>query len=140
MVIRNVTKRNIDVIKATNEDDYAAIMIAAKMYSENEKLPEPSDIIKRSMIAVITSILDKHHVKYINDLEMNVWLKMSWTINQFDGFGNETKPTNETTNETRNEKGFKNETKFKNEQHIGNEPNGKNELEMNRKNEPEMND
>ena len=70
MIIKNVTKRNIDTIKATNEDDYAAMMIAAKVYSENEKLPEPSDIVKRSMIAVITSILDKHNVKYINDLNV----------------------------------------------------------------------
>ena len=46
---------------------------------------------------------------------------MKWTINQFEGFGNETKPTNEPTNKTGNENSSKNENRFRNEANRGNE-------------------
>ncbi len=68
MVIKGVTKKHLDKIKDRNEDDYNALIIAAHIYTENEKQNEPSNLIQKSMLSVITTLLDKYEVQYVNDL------------------------------------------------------------------------
>ena len=61
-------RENIDKIREANESDYKLLLIAAHQYTENKNSAEPNEIVERSMIAVVTEILDKYGIKYQNDL------------------------------------------------------------------------
>ena len=61
-------KENIDKIKTANESDYKLLLIAAHQYTENKNSENPNETIEKSMIAVVTEILDKYGIKYQNDL------------------------------------------------------------------------
>lgn len=59
-------KENLNRIKETNPKDFKALVIAAGLHKEYQN--EGDTFMERQMIAVITDILDKHGVKYENDL------------------------------------------------------------------------
>ena len=61
-------RANLDAIKEANENDYRLLLIAAHQYTENKNSAEPNEIVERSMIAVVTEILDKYGIPYQNDL------------------------------------------------------------------------
>lgn len=59
-------KENLNRIKETNPRDYKALVIAAKLFKEYQN--EGDKFMEKQMIAVITDLLDKHGIKYVNDL------------------------------------------------------------------------
>lgn len=59
-------KENLNRIKETNAKDFKALVIAAGLHKEYQN--EGNTFMERQMIAVITGILDKYDIKYVNDL------------------------------------------------------------------------
>lgn len=69
----------------------------------------------------------RFHLEMKPLLQMNEEMEMKWTIDQFEGFGNETKPKNKPKNENRNEQANGNETDCGNERSVRNEERFRNE-------------
>lgn len=66
--MNDYVKRDLDYIKLENPEDYKCLLIAGKIYTDNKNSDNKSDILERSMLAVVRDLLDKHGVKYIDDL------------------------------------------------------------------------
>lgn len=61
-------KRDLQYIKLENPRDYQALLIAGKLYTENKEAEKPNEMFGRSLLAVIKDLLDKHGVKYVDDI------------------------------------------------------------------------
>ena len=59
-------KENLEKIRLKNPKDFRALVISAGLYKEYKN--EGDSFMEHQMLAVITDILDKHGVKYENDL------------------------------------------------------------------------
>ena len=57
-------KRDLLYIKLNEPRDYQALLMAAHIYTENKD----DKFLARNMVAVIKDILDKHGVKYSDDV------------------------------------------------------------------------
>ena len=63
-----VVTKDLNRIKMTNEEEFRKLMIAAHLYTENEKEETPNETLRVGLLTVITGILDKYGIKYENDL------------------------------------------------------------------------
>ena len=61
-------RKDVLKIKTENPDDYKVLLIAAHAYTENKNSEKPNEILERVLLGIITRILDKYGVKYLNDL------------------------------------------------------------------------
>ena len=67
--MNDYVKRDLDYIKLANPKDYKTLLIAGKIYTDSKNSDKKcSDILQKSMLAVVRDLLDKHGVKYIDDL------------------------------------------------------------------------
>jgi len=62
-----MVRPDIQRIKEKNEEEFELLILAANLYAENKK-GDNIEAVEKHTLEVITSILDKHGVKYVNDL------------------------------------------------------------------------
>ena len=67
-MVNGVTREQLDKIKETNKDEYDVLLLAAALYTENKNSERPIRAVEKSTLDTITAILDKHGVKYVDDL------------------------------------------------------------------------
>lgn len=67
-MVNKVTKEQLDKIKETNRDEYDVLLLAAAIYTENRNSEHSISAVEKETLAIITRILDKYGVKYVDDL------------------------------------------------------------------------